>query len=60
MRLSECYALLEVPPEATLEEIKVSYRKLAFKYHPDLNPKQGDEVRNDHDPVDLRRWIWKK
>lgn len=38
MRLSECYALLEVSPQATLDEIKISYRKLAFKYHPDLNP----------------------
>lgn len=38
MRLSECYTLLEVAPGASLEEIKTSYRKLAFKYHPDLNP----------------------
>ena len=38
MRLSECYSLLEVSPGATLDEIKASYRKLAFKYHPDLNP----------------------
>lgn len=38
MRLSECYSLLEVSSGATLDEIKASYRKLAFKYHPDLNP----------------------
>lgn len=38
MRLSECYSLLEVAHGATLDEIKASYRKLAFKYHPDLNP----------------------
>ncbi len=38
MRLSECYSLLEVPPGASLDEIKAGYRKLAFKYHPDLNP----------------------
>ncbi|NCD24415.1 MAG: molecular chaperone DnaJ [Deltaproteobacteria bacterium] len=38
MRLSECYSLLELSPGASLDEIKTSYRKLAFKYHPDLNP----------------------
>jgi molecular chaperone DnaJ len=38
MRLSECYSLLEVSPGASLDDIKASYRKLAFKYHPDLNP----------------------
>jgi len=38
MRLAECYSLLEVSPRASLDEIKASYRKLAFKYHPDLNP----------------------
>ncbi len=38
MRLSECYSLLELSSGATLDEIKASYRKLAFKYHPDLNP----------------------
>ncbi|MDD5122905.1 MAG: DnaJ domain-containing protein [Dehalococcoidales bacterium] len=32
------YSLLEVQKGATLEEIKNSYRKLAKKYHPDINP----------------------
>ena len=35
------YDTLKVPREASAEDIKKSYRKLARKYHPDLNP--GDK-----------------
>jgi DnaJ-class molecular chaperone len=36
--MTDPYATLGVSKNATLDEIKASYRKLAKKYHPDLNP----------------------
>ena len=36
------FSVLEIPDSATEDEIKSAYRKLAKKYHPDLNP--GDKA----------------
>lgn len=37
-QIKDYYSVLEVSPVAGLADIKKSYRKLAFKYHPDTNP----------------------
>jgi curved DNA-binding protein len=39
------YEILGVPKDASSEDIKRSFRRLARKYHPDLNP--GDKVAED-------------
>ena len=40
-RLPDYYAILGVPPDATVTVIKKAYRKLARQHHPDTNP--GDQ-----------------
>lgn len=40
---TDYYAMLEVSPTATQSEIKRSYRRLARKYHPDLNQQARDK-----------------
>jgi preprotein translocase subunit Sec63 len=37
LETTDYYKILELPPSATLREIKSAYRRLAHQYHPDKN-----------------------
>ncbi|MDC1174886.1 J domain-containing protein [Bacteriovoracaceae bacterium] len=44
--MDEHYATLGVKKDASLDEIKKAYKKLARKYHPDLNPNNKEAEDN--------------
>jgi curved DNA-binding protein len=45
MEFVDYYKILELPKTANKSDIKSTYRKLARKYHPDLNPNNKDAER---------------
>jgi curved DNA-binding protein len=45
MEFKDYYKILGVEPDADVKTIKTAYRKLARKYHPDVNPDAGAEEK---------------
>ncbi len=43
--LEEAYKVLEVSPDATDQELRTAYRRLALKHHPDRVSTLGEDVR---------------
>lgn len=45
MEFKDYYAVMGVPRDATADQVKQAYRKLARKYHPDVSKEADAEVR---------------
>lgn len=43
--LDEAYKILGISPNATNDEVKAAYRKMALKHHPDRISSLGDDIR---------------
>ncbi|MCK9399234.1 MAG: TerB family tellurite resistance protein [Bacteroidales bacterium] len=44
--INSAYKVLEISPEATEDEVKAAYRKMAVKYHPDKVAHIGEDVQH--------------
>ncbi len=44
--LDNAYNILEVSPDASMDEIRKAYHRMAIKYHPDKVAHLGEEIRN--------------
>lgn len=44
--VDSAYKILELSPQASIEDIKKAYRKMAIKYHPDKVSHLGEEYKN--------------
>jgi len=44
-KLEDAYKVLEISPEATDEEVKKAYKKMALKHHPDRVESLGADVK---------------
>ncbi|MCF7981842.1 MAG: curved DNA-binding protein [Pseudomonadales bacterium] len=45
MKFKDYYQILGVNPDTESKDIKMAYRRLARKYHPDMNPDKGAEEK---------------
>ena len=43
--LTEAYAVLEIDPSATDEEVRAAYKRMVVKHHPDRVASLGDDIR---------------
>jgi DnaJ like chaperone protein len=44
--INSAYKVLEILPDATDDEVKAAYRKMAVKYHPDKVAHLGDDIQH--------------
>ncbi len=45
MAFIDYYSILGLPKTAGTDDIKKAYRKLARKYHPDMNPNDAEATK---------------
>ncbi len=60
MDIDDCYRLLELPHDASLDDIKSAYRRLSLKYHPDVNqsdPNATEKFREVKEAYDILKLV---